>query len=389
MMPTLLPGFTRAAGSDSMANLTVQKLAQMEREELIYSEQKKDLEKQRFTVDQDSYNLLLLRLVQHWDGNQSAVFWMQHGEFKGRFNATPVSALAHAALLAGMTAVVQIWITLMLLWNSEHLMNRWANFEATSGISLYEASRALGRAVSENQADLGHFDYSSSTSQAVLQACRETRQVDHLHIYVFVLLLWVAKLLPEFRNSKNLARYLWSVDARQDPNMPLLDADGCTVLRLDGWLRWLLIVIPCTRVLVAGLVTYAGIEFLMVQRQTGDVVLKALCMGFVTDIDNVFLNAFTSSGGLRQLQSVRLFCHDEKTPLWRLAPEVFSPDHWHNGVGGLCYIAFTLLFVGGFTGFNGMMGNFGDLGIVTHNMFYFCYQCKYYCDQFPDQCVAS
>jgi len=104
MMPTLLPGFTRAAGSDSMANLTVQKLAQMEREELIYSEQKKDLEKQRFTVDQDSYNLLLLRLVQHWDGNQSAVFWMQHGEFKGRFNATPVSALAHAALLAGMTA---------------------------------------------------------------------------------------------------------------------------------------------------------------------------------------------------------------------------------------------------------------------------------------------
>jgi len=129
------------------------------------------------------------------------------------------------------------------------------------------------------------------------------------------------------------------------------------------------------------MVSYAGVNFLIAQQTTGDIVLKALCMQFVTDIDNLFLVAFTSTGGRSSVSQMRLFVHPEKSPFWTIAP-----DLWDNGAGGLVYIISGLFVVMITTGCVGHVAEVGDLGIVKYNLMFFRYKCQDFCESFPYRC---
>lgn len=347
------------------------RMAELERYQRIEEEEKKGYEKTKVDVEEDSYTFLLMRLVQNWDGLASATFWMQHGEYKGRFRLLPRAALFHAWALYLLGAGIQVTITMLLLINSIDLTMKWRRFDF-NGSGLHAAARLIRDEVSDG-----------SLPSALITECQGTRQVKQQACYIFVMVIWMARMVPEFRNAYRIGRHIMALEHRHDDKrLPMLDFDGTTVLRLDSQLRLgLLVAIPLIRILVAVLVTYAGVEFLVVQEKTGDIVVKALCMQFVTDIDNMMLRAFSSDGARQQLKQTKLFVNMDRVPLWNI-----DPDLWSSGVGGLTYIAVTAIAIALLTGCCGLVGEFGDIGSVKVNMMYFRWQCQRYCIAWPGQC---
>jgi hypothetical protein len=366
---------------------------ELENQALIDDEVKKSYEKVRVRLETDTYSLLLLRFVQYWDGEDSMIFWTKHGEFRGKFRRAPLAAFIHAVVLFLLATILQVSVTFLLFDNSQSAMHKWTNYQALRGISLHQAGHVLGETVRIGQADfslavggtVGGITAANATAMGehLYYDCLSTRKVEYVVVYAFVMLLWMAKMWPEIRQSKNVFRTIWRMEVRQDGNMPLLEADGVTILRLDWWLRALLLVaIPSVRFLVACLVAYSGVDFIVSQDTTGNIVLKALCMQFVTEIDNLFLIAFTSQGGRSQLDDMRLFVNPEQRPFWSIAP----PDIWDNGVGGMLYIASTLFAVLLATGCIGRLAELGDFGIVKYNLMFFRYKCQDFCNTFLAKC---
>lgn len=389
------------ANGDDNSLMVVHRLRELESQALLEVEERKSFEKARISCEMDTYSLLLLRLVQWWDGDDSIIFWTKHGEFRGKFRRTPWVAFIHALLLFMMASGCQLAVTILLFANSKATMHKWSHYLDSHDISLHVAGEALNAAVStpagatlggtvsvgeasiaQALTHMGFMANADKISGHVLNDCLSTRKVQYQMCYAIVMLLWIAKMMPEFRQARYVWRAIWCMEVRKDNTMPLLEADGVTILRLDRWLQvLLLIMIPCVRFVVAVLVAYAGIDFLLAQSTTGNIVLKALCMQFVTDIDNLFLLAFTSSGGRASVSTMKLFVKPEKTPFWTI-----EPDLWDNGVGGLTYIAFGLMVAALFTGCVGRFAEFGDWGIVKYNLMYFRYKCQDFCNTFPDSC---
>merc|ERR1719272_890948 len=97
--------------------------------------------------------------------------------------------------------------------------------------------------------------------------------------------------------------------------------------------------------MVAVMITYAGCKFIMLQTSYEKVVLKALCMQWVIQIDELLVKSFTTNSGKELISKVKLRHKKFLTKPW-----------WEHGIGG--WVLFTLgssgvLFV--------CLGLFGDL----------------------------
>jgi len=349
-------------------------MAELERQQLIEQEEIKQYEKSKIGVEEDSYNFFFMRLVQWWDGTTSVNFWLRHGEYRGRFRSVPLVSLIHGCALYFIGAGIQVWVTLLLYYNSLDMTHKWRHFRAQSGestLTLHETAKLVRDEV-----------MTGALPNSLLCECAGTRNVKQNSCYVFVMALWVARMIPEFRMAYSMWRNIRLLEIRKDRSMPLFDTDGSTILRLDLPLKILLMIfIPVLRLFVAFLVTYAGFEFLVAQEQTGDIVVKALCMQFVTDIDNLMLKAFASEAGRRQLSQTKLYVFEDPKPFRR-----WGPDVWDEGVGGLCYLAIGIFVILAFTGGNGELPGFFDGGLVSWNLMYFRMQCQTYCEAWAELC---
>lgn len=360
-------------GSPQDATKIVSELARLEEQKAGEDEEAKKLHKVKVSLQQDGYGLLVMRIVYWWDGCDSAVFWTHHGmDYEGSFLPQPMLALVHAICVFFVTLVTQIGITLMLYRNSKNLMEHWAKFAVNhNGLTINQASAAVSQSVAAGNLDQGLID-----------ECKTLWSIRDNEVFAFVLLLWTAKMIPEFKMAKNSLRELMSIDTGKSGREPMLSLDGCTVLRTSCFLRAILaLFIPALRFLVAFLIFIAGCDFICSQHNTGDVVIKGMCMAFVTDIDTIFLRAFASEGAQRKLESFRLLVHQENSPFGAMIPQL-----WEHGLGGLTYSLFALLCVCYQTGFLGYAREVPFLDHEKAQLYQFRVTCNEYCSQNAGQC---
>jgi len=357
-------------GSHADASDIVQQRADIEEQRANDEERLKTLHKDKSPLEEDGYGLLTMRMVYAWDAGNSALFWTHHGiEYEGSYRQDGVLALVHAIALFKITIVSQVWITVMLYWNSKALMAQWS--DGINGLDLNQAADRVSQSVG-----LGVLE------QDILEECKRTWAIKRNEVFIFVLFLWTARMIPEFRMAKNSLRELWSIDAVKDSGQPLLAADGCTVLRLSPWLRILLIAsVPLIRAVVAVFIFIAGCDFICSQSGTGDVVLKGMCMWFVTDVDSIFLKAFSSQNAQRKLKSLRLLVKGEANPFSDIMPE-----SWDHGLAGLTYGSIATLVVCYQTGCFGYASEVPLFNHTKAQLYNFRGMCHEYCTHHSTQC---
>eukprot|EP00930_Biecheleria_cincta_P034846 TRINITY_DN24023_c0_g1_i2.p1 TRINITY_DN24023_c0_g1~~TRINITY_DN24023_c0_g1_i2.p1 ORF type:complete len:432 (+),score=61.19 TRINITY_DN24023_c0_g1_i2:54-1349(+) len=372
----LSPG---SADSEEHAKHIVQLLGAHEEEREKEDDQAQDLHKEKVSLEEDSYGLLIMRILYWSDGTDSAVFWTRHGiDYEGSCRSQPWLALVHANIVFILTVVTQLWVTWMLYRNSKNLMQHWETFpDRHNQMTINQAATEVSQMVASGNLD-----------PQLLAECQKTWSIRDNAVFVFILILWTAKMVPEFKMAKKSVRELLAIDSRNGKE-PMLASDGCTVLRISHCLRaFLILSIPTVRLVVAICLFVAGCDFICSQEQTGSVVLKGMCMWFVTDIDTIFLKAFASEGAQRKLQSLRLMVAKEKNIFINMTPRL-----WDHGLGGLIYLMFVVLCVGYQTGILGYACEVPGLDHTKAQLFNFRVTCNHYCSQVaspdsPPRCGA-
>lgn len=357
--------------SKEHAKEIVQQLGEYEETRAQADEQERQLHKEKSALEEDSYGLLIMRILYWKDGTDSPVFWTHHGiEYEGSFRNQHWLALFHAFLLFIMTVVTQIWVTGMLFFSSKNEMQPWTSFGQRYDITINEASTQVSHAIAS-----GYLD------PELLDECKTTWHIRENEVFPFILILWTAKMVPEFKMAKKSLREILSMDL-QYADEPMLAADGCTVLRMTWSLRtFLMLSIPLVRAGVAIFLFIAGCDFICSQEKTGSVVIKGMCMWFVTDIDTIFLKAFSSEGAQNKLKSFRMMVSKEQNIFGAAVNAV-----WDHGLAGIVYIGFVMSCVCYQTGFLGYAREVPFLDHTKAQLYHFRVTCHAFCSQTGSPC---
>jgi hypothetical protein len=357
--------------SKQKAKEMVQQLGEYEETRSLDDEEAKQLHKCKSALEEDSYGLLIMRILYWMDGTDSAVFWTHHGiDYEGSFRSQPKLALFHGFVVFILTVLTQVLVTAMLFYSSKAAMLPWTSFPQKHGMTINEASTQVSQALS-----------SGTLNPDLLAECQTTWNIREIEVFPFILILWTAKMVPEFKMAKKSFREIGSVDL-QHGEEPMLASDGCTVLRMTTALRmFLMISVPCVRMGVAVFLFIAGCDFICSQEKTGSVVLKGMCMWFVTDIDSIFLKAFSSEGAQRKLKSFRVMVTQEQNILGAVAHDI-----WDHGLAGLVYIAFVMICVCYQTGFFGYSRKVWQLDHTKAQLYHFRLVCHEFCSQNNSPC---
>lgn len=250
-------------------------------------------------------------------------------------------------------------------------MQPWSSFGQRHGITINEAANQVSHAIA----------HAISLDPELLGECKTTWNIRENEVFPFILILWTAKMVPEFKMAKKSLREILSMDL-QHAEEPMLAADGCTVLRMAWSLRtFLMLTVPVVRAGVAIFLFTAGCDFICSQEKTGSVVLKGMCMFFVTDIDTIFLKAFSSESAQNKLKSFRLMVSKEQNIFGAAVNTV-----WDHGLAGLIYIVFVMSCVCYQTGFLGYAREVPLLDHTKAQLYHFRVTCNAFCSEFDSPC---
>lgn len=276
---------------------------------------------------------------------------------------------AYAAFLQLANVALQVGITYILLLDVEKEENSWESsyFQEHYSMSLSGAVDLLRKMPSpHDDPNVAH-----SIPKGIWEKCGQQTEhgLRHLSFYYFMIFVWVSKMFHEGLTSVVLfMRIIETKNAPAVPNNPekfsyfdvnletekspevqavetkealtpsvvrksvrkeieqeTRDQDrGFRIIYLAYWMKVVIIMsIMMTRLLVAVMITYAGCKFIMLQRSYEKVVLKALCMQWVVQIDEQLVTSFTTRATKDLLGKVKLY-----------HKKFVSYDEWEHGYGG-------------------------------------------------------
>jgi hypothetical protein len=236
----------------------------------------------------------------------------------------------HALALWIVNLVLQLGVTVALLVLAGQLEEPWTSdyFVKNYGISITDATILLGQAVAANSVT------AHPVPEQIVARCEKAAVVPYC-FYGLMIFLWMVKNFAELEKSFLLYIRLLHVERRKYRSEVILSQDTSTIKKLDGWMVHLLVFLaPLTKSVIAVLVTYAGMKFLLLQDDELRVILKALCMKFVTQIDDMLLSLSTS----RTRRALRKF---------HIQSNVSDPgihnSVWDAGLGGLSHLAVNII----------------------------------------------
>jgi hypothetical protein len=265
------------------------------------------------SFDTNVYTLVMLRFTHWMDG---------HG-----FSSHPVLSLSHAVVLWSINLCLQGGICLALLSLADDMGEPWENsfFLRHYNTSIFDATSTLSMALDEPS-------ITNEIHSDILEKCREAIGVPR-YFYFMLMFLWLLRNFAEIEDAFLSFGQLCTIRRRRTWEDRIFNDDDEEVIEmLDCWMVVVLIVfVPLTRLLISFLITYCGMKFILMQNNELTMILKALTMQFVTQIDEMLLALITSR------------CRDAVGSLkMRMSSLVADPGRynnlWDGGLGGLIYL---------------------------------------------------
>jgi len=287
-------------------------------------------------------------------------------EIKDKGNWYFYTTVIYAIFLQIVNVLIQIGITYILLLDVEKEENSWESqsFQRNDNMTLNGAIELLSTFASPKE-DPNAADGIPSD---IWEKCQHQTKhsLRHLSFYYFMIFVWVTRMFHEGLSSCMLAMRILKVRTppagtdsyfdvtsraedklagvpkpKENKNRVGLDLSGKSVKTQKsdtsfhivyltvGMKVTLVLSVVFMRLLVAIMITYAGCKFIMLQCSYEKVVLKALCMQWVIQIDELLVKSFTTNACRTLIGKVKL--RHEK---------FISQPWWEHAVGGP--ILFTL-----------------------------------------------
>jgi hypothetical protein len=295
--------------------------------------------------------------------------------------------IIHAFVVYATSIVLALLLATFFSLKADQLETNVTNlyFLNTYNFTMAEASHLL-----EHTAEpLSKVDY-----KGPLAVCEEQLVMQVPAMYSLMIFIWFATMVSEFRLIVNWFSHLWFMPIVSEPEASqheLVDASDSKVERrydliqedangkrhsitkITRTLKVLLIVLhPIVRLTILLIVGYAGAKFLILQTDEIGVLLKALCMKFVVDLDDVVFKGFSTAKIRKEVATFKMvYRRDELDGMDR-----GENTWWNSGLGAFLYqsLAVGLVLVLQF--------------IVFSNLSGFRLACRRYNDRFPKELDA-
>lgn len=284
--------------------------------------------KESMAMDPDTYSLLVLRLAEQWSSTDSwwtpTVRWLH---------------LFHALVLYFMNVVVQVLIVCFIWQASEDLVEKWdgAKFERKYNTTLSEAAEQLALSA-KMRAPMG----TTALDLSLLELCAEQLLVPHVALYYVMIFLWVIFQLKEFKKIRDWLTAMYNLPGPvQDYDKPLvLAGDGdfsCAICFMTCWQKAIVfLAVPAAKFAIVLPTTFIGAKFLALQTLPFALVMKAVGLQMILNIDDIFVSALALRVIVARLQKAKI-----EYPM----PEASFVFWWYDGVGSLCFLSSCIAFV--------------------------------------------
>jgi len=167
--------------------------------------------------------------------------------------------------------------------------------------------------------------------------------------YYIILFLWALRILDELRKIHRSLDDIWyckSCASGEDMLEFTEDKSGdgagvCLITHLTGFMRWmlvLLVILPRTFIALRLLVL--GCRWLSASASFADMVLNALALVFVTDIDELLYNSILPAALKKQIADTNFFFVEEPQ-----TKQHVDSKEWVHFRRTLCWLLATFLFL--------------------------------------------
>merc|ERR1712232_56819 len=263
----------------------------------------------------DAYSVLLIRLTQWWDTEP-----------------VPVWGLFHGLLVYALAVFLQVSITanLAVLCEEQESQIESIYFQKHFDMTLHEAGNRIWEAVETGNSD---FDGARSPDGGLLTRCNPELGVEYWMFYFIMVIVWLIKMTPEFQEVGSIIHNIWSVEDVKQESAGCYDEcfgkpkiferrtleegknEELKIVGLHTWMKVVLIIlVPGMKFFVTSLITYNGAKFIITQHKTMTIVLKALAMLFVVQLDEFVATSMATRNTKAILTNVRLSRRKHNTP---------------------------------------------------------------------------
>eukprot|EP00927_Polykrikos_kofoidii_P017315 TRINITY_DN1786_c0_g1_i1.p1 TRINITY_DN1786_c0_g1~~TRINITY_DN1786_c0_g1_i1.p1 ORF type:complete len:365 (+),score=53.60 TRINITY_DN1786_c0_g1_i1:71-1096(+) len=237
--------------------------------------------------------------------------------YGGKVQGGSSLGVCHALVLYCLALGLQLIIMYVLGVEAEELETGLQNrdFNRSIGMTMSEAADCLVSGASEQDvfANCQYLKspHTNATVYAfVLKTCSEQR-IHHPSLYWFMLFLWISTMLTELRDGcEQLDAVYFSASHRSDKlERGVFDEkDEKTVFRVPRTLKFVFAIFFCIpNIIVDIAVGYIGCKLILMQRNSDvDLIVKSLCLAFVTQIDDKMVAAFTSRMSSARFKGLRI-----------------------------------------------------------------------------------
>jgi hypothetical protein len=275
----------------------------------------------KVAVSDSVYGLFMLRLVQGW-----------HVGFRNMEMGSLFTRQLHAFLLYGLNLAMQGCALIFLLGVAEDLERPWErnHFLNHYNVSTADAAVQMDTAVAYGRPDV--------VLEEFVSLCRVQTQVPHPNIYIMMVFWWMAFMMKEIRAIERVFQAIWQLDTAADSSQKLMSEDGC-IIALTIWQKVVFMIVnPMVKSCIAFPLAYAGCKFLVLQTQPLSLIVKSLAMQLVLGLDDLLIASLASDRIQSQIKNMKFLRHG-------FEDEMLEKVHWHEGLGGLVYLAISLAVV--------------------------------------------
>lgn len=223
----------------------------------------------------------------------------------------------HASVVWFLALSMQLLILYILALDAEEREQGWQkrDFVNSIGMNVYQTAVCMLDSPTMQDsfatADCHPHLPNATTFDIVHDKCGMQIHVNHWYMYPVMIFLWLCAMFVELRDGIKQAAciyYTASTHINSEDERIFNEGNMKVVERIPRGLRIVFLVLVCLPNLFIDIaVMYIGCKFIMMQTANEvDLVVKSLCLSFVTQIDDKLVAAFTTAKTKAEFKDLKI-----------------------------------------------------------------------------------
>eukprot|EP00441_Pelagodinium_beii_P047452 CAMPEP_0197624878 /NCGR_PEP_ID=MMETSP1338-20131121/4388_1 /TAXON_ID=43686 ORGANISM="Pelagodinium beii, Strain RCC1491" /NCGR_SAMPLE_ID=MMETSP1338 /ASSEMBLY_ACC=CAM_ASM_000754 /LENGTH=683 /DNA_ID=CAMNT_0043195129 /DNA_START=39 /DNA_END=2090 /DNA_ORIENTATION=- len=208
-----------------------------------------------------------------------------------------LAIIASALGAASIQILLVVVVSVAMLQNpyNEDQIGSMLKWRAEQGQYFWYADEKSGLTLMSKICSSSHWSFESDQLETINSYLQGPEGLPGYALGFLALLLWVLAIWKEYHAVTEYARAIYTLPAKTDSHSAMLEDGAITVVSISGMSRTLLMLFVCLpRLVIASLLLLVGGRYISETPGLSDLVLNAIALEFVLDVDEVLFTVICS-----------------------------------------------------------------------------------------------